>query len=839
MMREHLTARPRRSRLASWRSAGRGRPPAPCGSRNFALGGEECYYHLDGTPTASWCRALYKYPRREYPYAELVAANARRGRDEREYELLDTDVFAEGHWDVFVEYAKEGPDEVAIRLRIANRGEGRATIHVLPQCWVRNTWSWGCEHEGCWPKPAMRAAGARRVEVLHRSLGDYRVEFAAHPGLQRLLFCDNETDFRLLYGIENPTRYQKNGLHRFLVDGEADAVGAEAGTKVAAHHVLELDGGEEAALHLRLAPAAADLPDDVAAWVEDLCARRAAEADDFYAATIPEALDAEERRVARTAYAGLVWSRRCYHYVVGDWLRGDPEQPPPPPERLDGRNSDWGHLYARDVLLMPDAWEYPWFAAWDLAFHAVAYARIDPFEAQRELLLLLREWYLHPNGQLPAYEFAFGDVNPPVHAWACWRTYKIAAPRGARDRVFLARTFQKLLLNFTWWVNRKDPHGDNLFAGGFLGLDNIGVFDRSKELPGGGRLEQADGTAWMGFFAGTMCAIAMELASPVEDGGAPDPAYADMASKFFEHFAQIVDAMNAHDGAGLWDEADGFYFDRLRVGEETHVLRTHSLVGLVPLIAVEVLDEDRVDALPGFRKRLDWFLTYQRDLAAHVHHRPAPADAAADASAGGGRYLLAMVTEERLRRILTRLLDETEFLSPHGIRSLSRLHAERPFVFRAHGQELRVAYTPGESDTWLFGGNSNWRGPVWFPIAYLIVEALQKYHHFYGDAFTVECPTGSGNHLDLRQVATEIERRLASLFLPDPSDGRRPCHGESAAYVEDPAFRDLLLFHEYFHGDDGRGCGAAHQTGWTALVARCLEHIARARREGAHGAPER
>lgn len=569
-------------------------------------------------------------------------------------------------------------------------------------------------------------------------------------------------------------------------------------------------------MRLRLAPenSAGDLTS--ARLFDEVFTKRLREADEFYAEVLPPGLPPDMQSISRQAYAGLLWNKQFYYYVVRHWLDGDPNMPPPPSGRKRGRNAEWGHFHARDILSMPDKWEYPWFAAWDLAFHMLPFARIDPQFAKDQLILLLREWYMHPNGQIPAYEFAFGDVNPPVHAWAAWRVYKITGPKGARDRDFLERTFQKLLLNFTWWVNRKDTQGNNLFAGGFLGLDNIGVFDRSKPLPTGGTLQQADGTAWMGFYSLTMMAMAMEL---VHDGGRLRVAYGDMASKFFEHFIQITDAMNTMGGAGLWDEEDGFYYDQLLLDGGTPVpLKVRSLVGLLPLIAVTVLEKAFIDQMPGFKKRFEWFLENRRDLARHITWTDA------DCSPGRRLWLLAIPSKERLVRVLRYMLDPAEFLSPYGLRSLSKFHARHPYVFKADGQEFRVAYAPGEGNSSMFGGNSNWRGPVWFPINYLIIEALERYHYYYGNDFKVECPTGSGNHLSLQEVADEISMRLVSLFQP-ASDGNYPIYGGRPGFRKDSGGHDLFLFHEYFDGETGRGLGASHQTGWTALVARCIESV--------------
>jgi hypothetical protein len=611
--------------------------------------------------------------------------------------------------------------------------------------------------------------------------------------------------------------------------GRRDAVNpARAGTKAAAHYILHLGPGETATVNLRLTKSEDAGAAPFGREFDQTFAARVREADVFYEARIPESATPHERAVARQAYAGLLWSKQFYHYAVDEWLEGDPAQPAAPASRKAGRNAEWTHVYNADVISMPDKWEYPWYAAWDLAFHTVPLAHIDPDFAKQQLILLLREWYMHPNGQIPAYEFAFGDVNPPVHAWAVWRVYKMTGPRGQRDRVFLARAFHKLLLNFTWWVNRKDPEGHNLFSGGFLGLDNIGVFDRSQPLPTGGHLEQADGTAWMAFFCGTMLSIALELASE-------DPSYEDVASKFFEHFVAITDAMNSLGGTGLWDDADGFYYDQLHVNGDHVPLRVRSRVGLIPLFAGEIIEHDVIERLPGFAKRLNWFLTNRPELAKYTSYMTA----APDADEAHGHRLLAIPSKERLSSVLRYLLDETEFLSRHGIRSVSRVHATNPYIFRHGSEEFRVQYDPGESSSGLFGGNSNWRGPVWFPVNYLLVEALERYDHFYGDTLRVECPVGSGRMLSLGEVAVELSSRLGGLFLPN-AEGRRPCHGDDTRYATDPHWRDLVLFHEYFHGDNGRGVGASHQTGWTALVVRGLEIVATSRQKAVipSGAPK-
>ena len=782
---------------------------------------KECYYYLDATPTHSYNKALYKYPQRAYPYAELVAENGRRGKDEPEYELIDTGVFDEGrYFDVQVEYAKGAPEDVLIRLTVTNRGPEPASLHLLPTLWFRNMWSWGRAGEKYGPRPSLTLDGDRIV-ANHWSLGRYELaaDRASNGTEPRWLFTENDTNVERLFGSPNGQPYVKDAFHAYVVDGRHDRVNpAMVGTKVAAYYHLQMEASETVVVSLRLTSAAEPVGVRFGDTFDGTFALRRQEADAFYATRIPEALSDDERAVARQAYAGLLWSKQFYHYAVEEWLDGDPAQPPPPAWRVKGRNSDWGHLYNADVISMPDKWEYPWYAAWDLAFHMVPLARVDPTFAKEQLILLLREWYMHPNGQIPAYEFAFGDVNPPVHAWAVWRVYKMTGARGKRDRAFLARAFHKLLLNFTWWVNRKDPEGQNLFAGGFLGLDNIGVFDRSKPLPTGGHLEQADGTAWMAFFCGTMLSIALELASE-------DPSYEDVASKFFEHFVAITDAINSLGGSGLWDDTDGFYYDWLHVNGDYHPLRVRSMVGLIPLFACEVIEERVIAKLPGFTKRMRWFLTNRPELARHTSYMAVESD-----SEGHGHRLLAIPSKERLTSVLSFLLDETEFLSDHGVRSVSRAHASDPYIFRHGSEEFRVQYDPAESTSGVFGGNSNWRGPVWFPVNYLLVEALERYHHFYGDAFRVECPVGSGQMLTLGAVATELSTRLARLFLPDEA-GRRACHGGDARYASDPHWRDLVLFHEYFDGDTGRGVGASHQTGWTALVVRCLEAVAK-RRDG-------
>jgi hypothetical protein len=773
---------------------------------------KELYYYTDATPTASYLSGLYKYPQREYPYARLVEENRSRGKHEQELELVDTGALeGDAYYDVKIEYAKAEPEDILVRITIDSRSSEAGRLHVLPTLWFRNTWSWGGD-EATNERPRLAATGRSGASVFHPELGDYDLEFEDSPALRELLFTENETNAERCFGTPSAGPYTKDAFHRRVVNGELGATNPEhTGTKTCAWYVLDVPAKGRVVLRARLRRRqASGVEAAFGPNFERHFRDRLSEADAFYDQVHPEALAADERAVSRQAYAGLVWSKQFYHYAVKEWLDGDAGQPPPPGSRHHGRNHDFGHVYCRDVISMPDKWEYPWFAAWDLAFHVIPFARIDAEFAKQQLILFLREWYMHPNGQIPAYEFALSDVNPPVHAWAVWRVYKMTGPRGERDRVFLARAFQKLLLNFTWWVNRKDAEGNNLFSGGFLGLDNIGVFDRSQPLPTGGHLKQADGTAWMAFYSSTMLSMALELA----DG---DPAYEDVASKFFEHFVGIVDAMNHFGGSGLWDDEDGFYYDQLSLDGQRTPLKTRSMVGVLPIIAVEVLEDHVLDKLPAFKKRMQWFLDNRKDLARHIPYQEL-------ASGSHGHRLLAVPSRERLERVLRFVLDESEFLSPHGLRSLSRVHADAPYTFHVRGQEHRVEYAPGDSTTGLFGGNSNWRGPVWFPLNYLVVEALERYHHYYGDSFQVECPTGSGRYLNLQQVSAELAGRLAGLFLPN-AQGERPCHGGDPRYAKDPHFKDLVLFHEYFHGETGRGVGASHQTGWTALAARCIEAV--------------
>jgi hypothetical protein len=751
---------------------------------------KELYYYLDSTPTHSYMKYLYKYPQAAFPYSQLVDENRRRGRGEREFELMDTGAFdGDRYFDVFVEYAKADIDDLCVRIEVINRGPDTAELDLLPTLWFRNTWSWRNEAR----RPAMRA---HQGTVL---AGDYRLSFEGTPDL---LFCNNESNAERLWSVPGP-RYPKDGINDYIVSGRASVNPERVGTKCAARYRLKLAAGASAVVRLRLAGGHGKPVDSSDAILNE----RKSEADEFYAQVIPPTLSPDAANVMRQALAGMLWSKQFYHYVVRDWLQGDPAEPTPPEQRKNGRNSDWGHLYNSDVLSMPDKWEYPWFASWDLAFHCIPLAIVDSDFAKDQLILLLREWYMHPNGQIPAYEWAFGDVNPPVLAWAAWRVFKIEKKRrgGDGDRKFLKRVFHKLMLNFTWWVNRKDAEGLNVFQGGFLGLDNIGVFDRSAPLPGGGHLEQSDGTSWMAMYCLNMLAIALELARDEDE-------YEDVASKFWEHFVHIARAMNTK---GLWDEEDGFYYDVLhRAGGEQMRLKIRSMVGLIPLFAVESISADIIAAFPAFARRLEWFIDNRGDLTEGV--------ACMRELGAGDRRLFAVVDPARLKRVLLRLFDESEFLSPHGIRALSRVHKDKPYRLDLDGHTYSVRYEPAESSSALFGGNSNWRGPVWFPVNYLIIESLQRFHHYLGDDFLVEFPTGSGKSVTLAQAAAELSRRLSAIFLRDES-GRRPAFGDVEKLQRDPNFRDWLLFHEYFDGDTGAGVGASHQTGWTGLVAKLLQ----------------
>jgi hypothetical protein len=786
---------------------------------NHAEDVKEYYYYLDSTPTHSYLKGLYKYPQSAFPYQRLLDENRNRGKRDLEYELEDTGAFHENrYFDVFVEYAKAAPEDLLIRITVTNRGPAEAPLHLLPQIWFRNTWSWGDSYEVDWGQPSMERAGARQVLCRHDTLGDYLFTVEESAALQEpaLLFTGNETNTARLFNEPNATPYVKDAFHRYVVNSLRQAVNPQGqGTKAAAHTRFVIAAGGTATLRLRLRRADLETGEAFGSAFDATIEARTREADEFYAAYTEPGLNAAERNIVRQAYAGLQWTKQFYYYDVRQWVRGDSAQPQPPPGRGLIRNGEWEHLFNRDIISMPDKWEYPWYAVWDSAFHMVAFAETDPHFAKEQLLLFLREWYMHPNGQIPAYEWNFSDVNLPVHAWAAWRVFQIEGKRGERDYAFLERVFQKLLLNFTWWVNRKDVSGNNIFTGGFLGLDNIGVFDRSKPIPGASELAQADATAWMAFFCSSMLSIALELA-------AKNPVYEDVASKFFEHFIGIADAMNRIGGRGLWDDEDGFYYDELILQRGSMPMKIRSLVGLIPMIGMVVMRDSTLEKLPNFRRRMQWFLEHRGDLARDIClFRECPNE--------GQIHLLAMPTEQRLRRLLNYMLDENEFLSPYGIRSLSKYHDAHPFTIHLNGAAHTVSYEPAESETYLFGGNSNWRGPIWLPINYLLIETLEQYAYFYGDKLTVECPVGSGNQLTLQEVAAHITDRLCRIFEADDR-GRAPWHGQSIRPLVDAHWREPILFYEYFHGDTGRGLGASHQTGWTALIARLLEDKARRRR---------
>jgi len=764
---------------------------------------KELYYYLDSSPTHSYMKMLYKYPQAEFPYQQLVEENRRRTRADREFELVDTGIFDDNNYfDVFIEYAKADTEDILIRITVHNRGTEDASLHVLPTLWFRNTWSWGYNAY----RPSMMSSNEGEILVDHNQLG----EFTLHAEqVNEFFFCENETNEKRLYGVDKPG-YFKDGANEYLVHGQQEAINRHEGTKAILNYELMIKGGSSSTIRLRLAPSNTRHPFQ---HFDDIFSARIRETDAFYEELQKDMEQAEERKVQRQAFAGMLWSKQFYYYDVDQWLKGDPAQPPPPPERLKGRNKEWKYLINSDIISMPDKWEYPWYAAWDLAFHCVTFALIDPAFAKKQLILLTHEWYMHPNGQLPAYEWSFSDTNPPVHAWAAWRVYEIDKRMNGEkgDAVFLETVFHKLLLNFTWWVNRKDSEGNNLFEGGFLGMDNIGLFDRSNvHFTNGEYLEQADGTSWVAMYSLNLMRISLELSRH-------NPVYQDMANKFFEHFLHIAGAMaNMGAGAdGLWDNEDEFYYDSIKLSNGSSFrLRIRSMVGLVPLFAVEVLDDEILQSQPEFAKRLNWFLEHRPDLAALVSrwHEKGTAD----------KHLLSLLRGHRIKRILYRMLDETEFLSDYGIRSLSKHHEQHPYEFRIDGQTLSVQYSPGESPIPLFGGNSNWRGPVWTPMNFLIIESLQRFHHYYGDDFKVECPTHSGHYATLNEISMELSKRLCRLFLVN-EQGHRPACGEHDKMKNDPHFRDHILFYEYFHGDNGRGMGASHQTGWTGLIGKILQ----------------
>jgi hypothetical protein len=774
------------------------------GEGNHGEDVKELYYYLDATPSHSYLKMLYKYPQREYPYGHLLEESRRRGIAQPEFEIVDSEAFADDrYFDIVVEYAQAEPGDILMRVTAHNRSPEPAPLHLLPQLWFRNTWSWN----GTAARPALRAAGDHAIEVEHAELGPHFLYVDDRP--RELLFCDNESNVARLWGQSDRAGFWKDGIHERVVrDNEAAVNPARAGTKAAAWFSADVPAHGSYSIRLRLSPKRNTRPFADFARVFTL---RMREADEFYASLQQGIEGVDARRVQRQAFAGMIWSKQYFYYDVPQWLGGDGQHPPPPDARRRGRNRDWQHLNNADIISMPDKWEYPWYAAWDLAFHCVPLAHLDPVFAKEQLVLLTREWYMHPNGQMPAYEWAFGDVNPPVHAWATWRVFQIdrKANGGNGDLAFLERVFHKLMLNFTWWVNRKDAEGRNVFQGGFLGLDNIGVFDRSAQLPTGGHIDQADGTSWMAMYALNLMRMALELAQH-------NHVYEDVATKFFEHFLHIAEAMSniGDEGIGLWDDKDKFFYDVLHLPDGSMTpLKVRSMVGLIPLFAVETLEPELLERVPEFKRRLEWFLSYRPDLAALVSHW--------SEEGRGHRRLLSLLRGHRMKRLLKRMLDETEFLSPYGVRALSRVHDEVPYSYHVDGMDLRVRYQPAESDSGLFGGNSNWRGPIWFPVNFLLIESLQKFHHYYGDDFQVECPTGSGVMLTLEQAASELAMRLCRIFLQN-EQGLRPVYGHHPRLQQDAHFRDHVLFYEYFHGDTGRGVGASHQTGWTGLVAKLL-----------------
>ena len=792
--------------------------------RLFGLGGnegnhgedvKEYYFYLDNTPTHSYMKYLYKYPNAAFPYEKLHQENARRDKTMPEYELMDTGVFDDDkYFDVFVEYAKADADDICIKITAVNRSAESAPLHILPTVWLRNRWSWYEKSN----KPHLQ-----KVEIEAENLSAIRLEEERNgeywlyaEGSSQLLFTENDTNFQKIYNGENQSPYLKDGINDFVVENKQTAVNPKQfGTKAAAHYDFIISPKSRETIYLRLAKNKLDVKshDNFIADCEAIFEQRIIEANEFYNDIIPSNLNDDAKNVMRQSLSGMLWSKQFYNYVVKSWLEGDSAFPPPPKSHQTGRNSEWTHLYNDDVISMPDKWEYPWYAAWDLAFHCVALAVIDSDFAKQQLILLLREWYMHPNGQIPAYEWAFSDVNPPVHAWAALRVYQIEAKhKGVADRDFLEKVFHKLLLNFTWWVNRKDEEGNNVFEGGFLGLDNIGVFDRNTDLPMGGHLEQSDGTSWMAMFCLNMLAIALELAKE-------DKVYEDVASKFFEHFVYISDAMNnlGEENTELWNERDGFYYDVLHFPTARNFpIKIRSMVGLIPLFAVEVLEEEWLENLPEFKKRTDWFLTNRPDLTDDI--------ACLQKSGRENRRLLAMVNEQRLHRILRIMLAETEFLSDYGIRALSRVHKNDPYFLMFGDTEYRVDYEPAESKSGLFGGNSNWRGPIWFPVNFLLIEALQKFDFYYGDDFKIEFPTGSEQMMTLWEVSQELSKRLSNIFLKD-DEGNRAVYGNDEKFQTDENWRDYVLFYEYFHGDNGAGLGASHQTGWTGLIGKLLQQI--------------
>ena len=767
---------------------------------------KEYFYYLENIPTHSYMKMLYKYPQTEFPYSQLLQENQKRGKLDPEFELIDTGIFNEDkYFDVFIEYSKADPEDILIKLTVCNRANENAMLNVIPQIWFRNTWSWGYDDY----KPGINTGNKNYLLLSHQNIGNYSLFYEENP---ELLFCDNDTNIKKLYNVDSEGLF-KDGINDFIVKGKKEAVNNTAGTKAGINYKITLPALGSKVIRLRL-KANSDKSELINPFedFDSIFNLRTKETDEFYEELESQIKSQDEKNVQRQALAGMLWCKQFYYYDVRHWLKGDPSQPSPPPERYKGRNNEWNHLNNSDIISMPDKWEYPWYASWDLAFHCIPFALIDPEFAKHQLRLLTREWYMNPNGQLPAYEWNFSDVNPPVHAWATWRVYKIdqKANNGKGDIPFLESVFHKLLLNFTWWVNRKDEDNRNIFQGGFLGLDNIGVFDRSAGLPEGGHLEEADATSWMAMFSLNLLRISLELSKH-------NPVYQDVATKFLEHFLFIAGAMTDIGGEGidLWDEEDQFFYDVLHTSDDKYVkLKVRSMVGLIPLFAVEVLEPEIMNTSPKFSERLDWFLNYRPDLANLVSRWR-------DKGMKETR-LFSLLRGHRLKKILNRMLDETEFLSEYGIRALSKYHEKNPYVLLTGGKVFSVNYEPAESQTGLFGGNSNWRGPIWFPVNFLIIESLQRFHHYYGDDFKVEYPVNSGKYLTLKEISNELTTRLSRIFLKD-ENGNRPVFGENKKFQTDPHFKDYILFHEYFNGDNGKGLGASHQTGWTGLIAKLLQ----------------
>jgi hypothetical protein len=763
---------------------------------------KEYYYYLDNTPTHSYMKMLYKYPQNEFPYSFLLEENKKRTKTDPEFELIDTGIFNEDkYFDLFIEYAKNSEEDILIIITAHNRGKEKSSLNILPQIWFRNTWSWGKDK----PKPALSITTNNSIKLLHKKLGEYNLYFDENP---ELLFCENETNNQRLYKSENTSPFVKDGINEYITQNNKSAVNpSNTGTKSACNYDLVIEGGSSKSIKLRLIKNSTQNPFN---GFDKIFDERKNEADEFYSEIQKDLQSDDSKNVQRQAFAGMLWSKQFYYYDVEQWLNGDEGQPKPPKQRLEGRNKDWLQLNNADIISMPDKWEFPWYATWDLAFHCIPIAMIDPEFAKNQLILLTHEWYMHPNGQLPSYEWDFSEVNPPVHAWATWRVYKIDQKlQGKPDTGFLERVFHKLLLYFTWWVNKKDHDGHNIFQGGFLGLDNIGVFDRNSDIPAGGYLDQSDGTSWMAMFSLNMLRISLELSKT-------NPIYQDLATKFFEHFLYIAQSMTnmGCKGFGLWNEEDGFYYDALHLENKIYSLKIRSMVGLIPLFAVEVLESELLKQVPEFEARLNWFLNHKPEMALLVSRW--------FEKGAGERHLLSLLRGHRMKALLKRMLDETEFLSDYGVRALSKYHEQHPYEFDLNGIRMEVKYTPAESDSNLFGGNSNWRGPIWFQVNFLIIESLHRFHHYYGDDFKIECPTNSGKFITIKEVADELALRLSKIFLKD-KNGLRPVFGYNSKIQTDPNFNDYILFHEYFHGDNGRGVGASHQTGWTGLIAKILQ----------------